>query len=57
LDNGKTKQTSLPQTEETVKDKTKLIDNDKFEEDEDDIKKIKDEIEKSLSNLDQVEVE
>ena len=52
-----TKQTSLPQTEETVKDKTKLIDNDKFEEDEDDIKKIKDEIEKSLSNLDQVEVE
>ena len=52
-----TKQTSLPQTEETVQDKTKPIDNDKFEEDEDDIKKIKDEIEKSLSNLDQVEVE
>ncbi len=52
-----TKQTSLQQTEETAQDKTKPIDNDKFEEDEDDIKKIKDEIEKSLSNLDQVEVE
>jgi len=52
-----TKQISLPQTEETAQDKTKPIDNDKFEEDSDDIKKITDEIEKTLSNLDQVEVE